>query len=66
MGYNVYRSTTSGGPYTKVNPVLDASTSYIDSSVQGGTTYYYVSSAVDTSGTESIYSNELQVAIPSP
>jgi hypothetical protein len=66
VGYNVYRSTTSGGPYTKVNPVLDASTSYIDSSVQGGTTYYYVSSAVDTSGTESIYSNELQVAIPSP
>lgn len=66
VGYNVYRSATSGGPYTKVNPVLDASTSYIDSSVQGGTTYYYVSTAVDTSGTESIYSNQSQVVIPSP
>ena len=66
VGYNVYRSATSGGPYTKVSPALDASTSYIDSSVQAGTTYYYVSTAVDISGVESEYSNQVQAVIPNP
>jgi hypothetical protein len=66
VGYNVYRSTTSGGPYTKVNPALDFSTSYSDSSVKGGTTYYYVSTAVDSSGVESSYSNQMQAVVPSP
>jgi hypothetical protein len=66
VGYNLYRGATSGGPYAKVNPVLNASTSYTDNSVQAGTTYYYVSTAVDSSGTESKYSNQLQAVIPSP
>ena len=66
MGYNVYRSTTSGGPYTRINPALDGSTSYNDSSVKGGITYYYVNTAVDASGVESKYSNQLQAVIPSP
>ena len=35
VGYNVYRGAKSGGPYTKVNPVLNASTSYVDNSVRG-------------------------------
>jgi len=66
VGYNLYRGTKSGGPYAKVNPVLNASTSYTDSSVQSGTTYYYVSTAVDRSGIESMYSNQRQAVIPSP
>jgi hypothetical protein len=66
LGYNVYRSATSGGPYTKINSTLDASTSYVDSSVQAGTTYYYVSTAVDSSGVESGYSNQVQAVIPTP
>ncbi len=66
VGYNVYRSTTSGGPYTRINPALDVSTSYNDSSVKGGITYYYVNTAVDTSGVESKYSNQLQAVIPGP
>jgi Abnormal spindle-like microcephaly-assoc'd, ASPM-SPD-2-Hydin len=65
VGYNVYRSATSGGPYTKINSALNA-TSYIDSSVQAGTTYYYVSTAVDSSGVESGYSNQVKAVIPSP
>jgi fibronectin type 3 domain-containing protein len=65
VGYNLYRGATSGGPYAKVNPVLNASTSYTDNSVQAGTTYYYVSTAVNGSGTESTYSNQLQAGIPS-
>ena len=66
VGYNLYRGATSGGPYAKLNPVLNASTSYTDNSVQAGTTYYYVSTAVNGSGTESTYSNQLQAVIPSP
>jgi HYDIN/CFA65/VesB-like, Ig-like domain/Abnormal spindle-like microcephaly-assoc'd, ASPM-SPD-2-Hydin len=66
VGYNVYRSSTSGGPYTKVNPILEASTNYVDSSVLGGKTYYYVSTAVKSGGAESQYSNQMQAVIPSP
>jgi hypothetical protein len=66
VGYNVYRSTTPGGPYTKINFSLDASTVYTDSTVQSGQTYYYVSTAVDATGMESGYSNQLQMVIPSP
>jgi HYDIN/CFA65/VesB family protein/ASPM-SPD-2-Hydin domain-containing protein/centrosomal CEP192-like protein len=66
VGYNVYRGSTSGGPYTKINSFLDASTSYTDSSVQAGQTYYYVTTAVDGSGIESGYSNQVQTVIPTP
>ena len=65
-GYNVYRGTKSGGPYTRVNSALDASTTYSDNSVQSGQVYYYVTTAVDSSGAQSGYSNETQAAIPSP
>ena len=63
-GYNIYRTTVSGGPYTKLNPSLLPGTTYTDSSVQGGQTYYYVTTAVDSSGVESAYSNEASATIP--
>ena len=65
VGYNVYRSTTTGGPYAKLNTSLGPSTSYTDSTVQNGRTYYYVSTAVNAAGAESGYSNQLQMVIPS-
>lgn len=65
-GYNVYRGSQSGGPYVAVNSGLDASTSYTDTSVQAGQTYYYVVTAVDGSGNESVYSNQAQAVIPTP
>jgi len=64
IGYNVYRGTTSGGPYTKINSTLDPNTAYTDSSVANGITYYYVSTAVNSSNEESGYSNEAQATIP--
>jgi len=38
--YNVYRATTAGGPYTRIAQVT--SSPYVDETVSGGTTYYYV------------------------
>ncbi|HYL62883.1 MAG TPA: choice-of-anchor D domain-containing protein [Candidatus Methylomirabilis sp.] len=63
-GYNVYRSTVSGGPYTKINSALLTVLTYTDSTVQSGTTYYYVATAVDSSGNESVNSNEVSATIP--
>jgi hypothetical protein len=66
VGYNVYRGTTSGGPYTPINSALDPSTAYTDSTVSAGQTYYYVTTAVDGSGHESGYSNQVQAVISFP
>jgi fibronectin type 3 domain-containing protein len=66
MGYNAYRGTVSGGPYTKLNASVNTSTTYTDSTVQSGQTYFYVVTAVDSSGVESSYSNQASGAIPTP
>jgi hypothetical protein len=63
-GYNVYRSTTSGAGYARINGSLVASPTYTDGALQSGTTYYYVTTAVDASGNESANSNEAQAVIP--
>jgi fibronectin type 3 domain-containing protein len=62
--YNVYRGTVSGGPYSLLSSGL-TSTSFVDNSVQSGSTYYYVTTAVDSAG-QSGYSNVAQAAIPMP
>jgi len=66
VGYNIYRGTVSGGPYTRINSALDSTPYDTDSSVQAGSTYYYVVTAVESSGAESTYSNQAQAAIPAP
>jgi HYDIN/CFA65/VesB family protein/ASPM-SPD-2-Hydin domain-containing protein/centrosomal CEP192-like protein len=66
VGYNVYRATVSGGPYTKINTALNATTAFVDNSVQAGQTYYYVTTAVDGTGLESGYSNQVKTIIPTP
>jgi endonuclease I/fibronectin type 3 domain-containing protein len=58
-GYNVFRSETNGGPYTQLNVSQLGSSFYSDTAVTGGTTYYYVATAVDTSGNESGFSFEV-------
>src|SRR3984885_7245639 len=62
-GYNIYRAI-SGGSLALVNSSPDSSTSYVDSSVVSGTTYNYVVKSVDSSGVESVPSNEITAAIP--
>lgn len=63
-GYNVYRSTVSGTEYAKINSPLVAGLAYTDSTVQNGTTYYYVATSVDASGIESVYSDQAPAVIP--
>jgi hypothetical protein len=63
-GYNVYRSTVNGSGYTKLNSSLVPALSYSDTAVQSGTTYFYVATAVDSGGDESVNSNQASAAIP--
>lgn len=63
-GYNVYRGTISGGPYSQMNGALVVSSAYSDTSAVNGTTYFYVVTAEDTSNNESGDSNEVS-ATPS-
>jgi centrosomal CEP192-like protein/HYDIN/CFA65/VesB family protein len=62
-GYNVYRGTVSGGPYTQLNASLVSGTSYTDTTVSAGQTYYYVTTTM-TSTTQSGYSNQAVAAVP--
>jgi len=46
-GYNLYRSTVLGSGYAKVNGATITGTSYTDSGLTNGKTYYYKISALD-------------------
>jgi hypothetical protein len=61
-GYNVYRSTSPSGPYTKINSSLITNTQSTDSTVQSGT-YYYVIRSVDSDGYESPATLEMTVTL---
>ncbi|MFA5292838.1 MAG: carbohydrate-binding protein [Phycisphaerae bacterium] len=65
-GYNIYRSTTSGSGYSKLNSSLLSTSDYTDNSVINGTTYYYVVTAVDTSANESAYSSQVSTTPAAP
>ncbi len=60
LGYDVYRATVSGGPYTKINASVVGVSAYTDSTVTMGITYYYVVKALDTAGNTS--GNSTQVS----
>ncbi len=67
QGYNVYRGTTSGGPYSKISPSLSSTTLlFTDTTVISGGHYFYVVTDVNTSGVESAASNEVAVTVPVP
>jgi fibronectin type 3 domain-containing protein len=64
VGYNVYRGTVAGGPYTQVNSSLVNGTTYSDTTVASGTTYFYVVTAVDPHNLVSDRSAEISATTP--
>ena len=64
VGYNAYTASQSGGPYTRMTGTPDAATSYSDSNVQSGKTYFFVVTAVDSNNVESANSAEVSALIP--
>src|SRR5436853_601200 len=66
VGYNIYRSPVSGGPYTKMNSSVITLLTYTDTTVQAGQVYYYVVTSMNSNNVESSYSNELSATIPTP
>jgi fibronectin type 3 domain-containing protein len=63
VSYNVYRSTSPGGPYALLVSGVQSLT-YKDELVNTGRTYYYVVRSVDSSGHQSGNSEELKATIP--
>ena len=53
-GYNVYRSSSSSGPFAKVTPLpIGRSSNWSDAGLDPLTSYFYRVTAVDSSGNES-------------
>ena len=66
-GYNIYRGTITGGPYTKLNTLSTIpATSYNDFQVNPGTQYFYVVTSVDSVGAESAFSVEFSGTTQGP
>jgi fibronectin type 3 domain-containing protein len=65
-GYFVYRSTTAGRGHARVTTAPQAGTTYVDTDVRPGQTYYYVVTAVDraTHANESVPSAEVAATLP--
>jgi hypothetical protein len=65
-GYRVYRSTTAGRGHTPLTPVPQIGTTYVDTDVRPGQTYFYVVTAVDRSkrANESVPSAEVSASVP--
>ena len=63
-GYHVYRGVAAKGPFTRLTGSPHPLATFTDASVVGGTTYFYMTTAVNKKGRESKYSNRVQVSIP--
>ncbi|MDD2889730.1 MAG: S8 family serine peptidase [bacterium] len=63
LGYNIYRDTLSGGPYTLVNSKIITDTPYVDTTMTHGKTWYYVYTVLDNNFNESSYSSEASIYV---
>lgn len=65
-GYRVYRGAVSGAYGAPLARSLLTATTYTDTTAAAGATYFYVTTAVDSGGNESAFSNEVNASIPTP
>ena len=63
-GFNAYSGTSASGPFTKRNAAPLTSSTYTDTNVQAGQTYYYVVTALNAANEESKYSGEVTAIVP--
>ncbi len=65
-GYNAYRGTSSGGPYTRLTASITSQAGYIDQNVTAGNSYFYVVTSVGVDMQESAFSAEVKANVPTP
>jgi fibronectin type 3 domain-containing protein len=65
IGYYVYRGLQQDA-LSKLTGASSPSTTYTDSTVTSGLTYFYAVTSVDSSNIESAQSNQITVTIPTP
>jgi len=65
-GYNMYRSTQPYGGFVQLNSSPITGTTFADSTVTSGVTYYYMATSVGPSGLESGPSNLASATTPFP
>ena len=59
-GYRVFRTTTTGGPYTELTSSLLGETRFLDKTVQDGEIYFYVVTVSDFAGNQSVPTPEYE------
>jgi hypothetical protein len=64
-GYDVFRATGAGGPFTRVSPSRLSDSAYTDTSVGGGTSYVYVVATSDVANHRSADSASASATPPS-
>ena len=64
VGYNIYRRTGTTGSFAQINTILNPTTTYLDTSVTDGVTYYYETTAVNSADEESAPSTPAAATIP--
>ncbi len=62
-GYHIYRSPINGS-FALLNTLADTAVTYVDSTVVSGSSYSYEVRSVDSSGEESIPSNQVTITVP--
>lgn len=62
-GFDVYRSESENGTYTKIGSAAKNATSFADNNLTDGATYFYKAKAVNANG-ESVFSNTSPVTLP--
>ena len=65
-GYNIYRSTQSGGPSTRLNAAPITALIFTDNTVTSGVTYFYTVTSVAADGSESAPSAQATAVVPNP